>query len=79
MKAYANTTDIIYSDDGHGLNADMQQHLFAPFVTSKRHDGRIGLGGQELYLLVTQKLGGEIEIIPNANTGLSIRIRLPNA
>lgn len=70
--------EILYRDNGVGLSEEMEQHLFDPFVTSKRFAGKVGLGGHIFYILITQKLGGTIEINNHPNLGVEIHIYLPH-
>ncbi|WP_415902523.1 ATP-binding protein [Neptuniibacter sp. QD29_5] len=78
---HINRTDrgvrILYRDNGRGLSENMEQHLFEPFVTSKRFEGKVGLGNHIFYILITQKLGGTIEVKNKPDQGLEISIDLP--
>ncbi|WP_157829020.1 GAF domain-containing sensor histidine kinase [Colwellia sp. 75C3] len=54
--------EIIYSDNGRGLSAEAQQHVFDPFFTTARKQGGIGLGMSIVFNLINQKLKGSIEL-----------------
>ncbi|EAR62740.1 PAS domain S-box protein [Neptuniibacter caesariensis] len=69
--------EIIYADNGMGLDSQMEKHLFEPFITSKRCDGRLGLGAHVFYLIVTQKLGGQITVNNKPGEGLALHIYIP--
>lgn len=71
--------ELHYEDNGCGLTEEIKTHLFDPFVTSKRHAGSVGLGGHILYILVTQKLNGEIKIDEDHPQGLKLILTLPVA
>jgi len=78
-KAAEGGVQLIYQDTGCGLDDDIRQHYFDPFITSKRHEGKVGLGGHVLFILVTQKLEGNIRILSAPGQGLEIEIFLPNS
>jgi signal transduction histidine kinase len=64
-------------DDGAGMPPGALAHLFDPFYTTKRGQGRTGLGANIVYNLVTTKLGGTIAAESVAGEGLAYRIRVP--
>jgi len=64
-------------DDGEGMRPEGLAHLFDPFYTTKRGQGRTGLGGNIVYNLVTAKLGGSISAESDVGKGLALHIRLP--
>jgi two-component system NtrC family sensor kinase len=51
---------IDYADDGAGMSAEILQHVFEPFYTTRRGSGGSGLGLYLVYGLATRKLGGTI-------------------
>ncbi len=68
---------IICSDNGKGIDENMAQKVFEPFVTSKRNKGGTGLGLNITYNLVTQQLGGTIKLCEAENKGACFLIRIP--
>lgn len=54
------SVNIIYSDDGKGIEKENIEHVFEPFFTTKRGQGGTGLGMHIVYNLVTQSLKGQI-------------------
>ncbi len=69
--------NIIYDDDGHGIDDNIKNKIFEPFTTTKRGEGGSGLGLHLVYNLVTQALGGTISLDNSANTGASFEINFP--
>ncbi|GAA6204889.1 HAMP domain-containing sensor histidine kinase [Thalassotalea sp. SU-HH00458] len=65
---------IIYSDNGKGIKADNVEHIFEPFLTTKRGKGGTGLGMHIVYNLVTQSLKGQIQYNPNYCAGACFEI-----
>ncbi len=55
-------TRIIYEDNGCGIPEAIRPRVFEPFFTTRRGTGGSGLGLHIVYNLVTQRLGGEIEL-----------------
>ena len=72
-----NELEIIYTDNGHGVDADISRKIFDPFVTTKRGSGGSGLGLHLVYNLVTQVLGGNIHFFSEENNGVEFIIRFP--
>ena len=62
FKDEAENVQLIIKDTGKGINEDMIDRIFDPFVTSARGDGGTGLGLNIVYNLVTSKLGGKISV-----------------
>ena len=67
---------ILYRDNGSGISAKVKQHIFEPFYTTKRNNGGTGLGMHIVYNMVTQGLGGEIEIGSPAR-GAEFKLTIP--
>jgi signal transduction histidine kinase len=66
-----------YSDDGRGIEADIQRRVFDPFFTTNRAGGNTGLGLHIVYKIVTEQLGGKIDLLSNPGKGLEFSIRVP--
>jgi len=67
---------LLYSDDGEGLNKDIRDRIFDPFVTTKRGQGGSGLGMNIVYNLVDVKLGGTIKCL-ETKKGCSFQVKVP--
>ncbi|KTG29946.1 ATPase [Idiomarina sp. WRN-38] len=72
-----NELEIVYTDNGCGVDADISRKIFDPFVTTKRGSGGSGLGLHLVYNLVTQVLGGNIHFFSEEDNGVEFIIRFP--
>ena len=70
------TVELVYGDDGSGIQAADLKHVFDPFFTTKRAAGGTGLGLHIVYNIVTQTLKGSIQVesVPGATR---FRIHFP--
>ncbi|MDO6765725.1 ATP-binding protein [Agarivorans sp. 1_MG-2023] len=68
---------IDYQDSGRGVDSQIANRIFDPFVTSKRGQGGSGLGTHIVYNLVVQLLKGHIAFDSKPNEGVHFSIRLP--
>ena len=68
---------LIFSDDGIGIDKEMQSRVFEPFFTTKRGQGGSGLGLHVVFNLVTQTLGGNVKIASEPGAGTKLTIKLP--
>ncbi|WP_257171578.1 sensor histidine kinase [Colwellia sp. M166] len=73
----SNQLNILFKDDGHGVNESIKNKVFEPFTTTKRGEGGSGLGLHLVYNLVTQALGGSIVLNSELGKGVSIEINFP--
>ena len=69
--------EILFCDDGCGMSFDVRRQAFNPFFTTRRDGGRIGLGLHIVHNIVTNRLGGELELESEPGAGTKIRIVLP--
>lgn len=68
---------IVFSDDGHGIQPEHLERIFDPFFTTKRGAGGSGLGLNIVYNLVTQTLGGTIAVTSTPGHGATFTIAFP--
>lgn len=73
----SNQLNIIYQDNGVGIDESIKHKVFEPFVTTKRGEGGSGLGLHLVYNLVTQALGGSIQLNTPSKQGVIFEIKLP--
>lgn len=68
-----------YRDNGKGMDEDTAKHIFEPFFTTNRQNGGSGLGMHVVFNLVTQQLGGKIDLETEPGRSTEFRITLPAA
>lgn len=73
----SNQLNILFKDDGLGVDESIKHKVFEPFTTTKRGEGGSGLGLHLVYNLVTQALGGSIVLSSELGHGASIEINFP--
>lgn len=66
---------VDFSDNGRGIDAAVLPKIFDPFFTTKRGQGGTGLGLHILYNIITQQLGGTVEVQSEAGKGTRFLIR----
>ncbi|MGJ4949921.1 PAS domain S-box protein [Bradyrhizobium sp. HKCCYLS20291] len=69
--------EIIFSDNGCGMSLDVRRRAFDPFFTTRRDQGGTGLGLHIVYSIVTNRLGGRLELDSEPGKGTRIQIILP--
>jgi PAS domain S-box-containing protein len=80
IKVQASSKDdveILFSDDGCGMSLDVRRKAFDPFFTTRRDQGGIGLGLHIVYSIVTNCLGGRLNLDSDPGAGTKIQIVLP--
>lgn len=75
--AHAGRVILDYRDNGAGLSAEAQAHVFEPFFTTRRGSGGSGLGLYIVYNLVTQRLSGHIHCESTPGRGIRFIIDFP--
>jgi CheY-like chemotaxis protein/anti-sigma regulatory factor (Ser/Thr protein kinase) len=69
--------ELVVSDSGVGMSAEVRERAFEPFFTTKGQMGT-GLGLAEVYGIV-KRHRGQVEIESQPGQGTSVRIRFPRA
>ena len=65
---------LTYQDNGKGISEEHEKKVFDPFFTTKRGQGGSGLGLHIIYNIITQKLGGTLELMKVSPHGLGFTI-----
>jgi len=73
----AEFVELVFSDDGHGIDAEHLKRIFDPFFTTRMGRGGSGLGLNIVYNLVTRILGGSIDVASEPGGGTQFRLYLP--
>lgn len=69
--------DLVVSDDGPGMTAEVRERAADPYFTTKVRGTGTGLGLAMVYGFVQQH-GGEFELTAEPGGGTSVRMRLPS-
>jgi len=69
--------EILFSDDGCGMSLDVRRNAFDPFFTTRRNQGRTGLGLHIVHTIVTNCLGGRLRLDTEAGKGTRVELILP--
>jgi PAS domain S-box-containing protein len=69
--------EILFSDNGIGMSLDVRRRAFDPFFTTRRDQGGTGLGLHIVYSIVTNRLGGRLDLDSQPGGGTQIQIILP--
>lgn len=78
-RAAGDSVEICFRDDGKGIPAADQEHLFEPFFTTRSHAGGSGLGLHIVFNLVSKVLKGSIGCSSHVGQGTVFTIRIPLA
>ncbi len=73
----AENVEILFSDNGRGMSLDVRRKAFDPFFTTRRDQGCTGLGLHIVHTIVTNCLGGRVDLGSERDEGTKIRIVLP--
>ncbi|MDA3957421.1 sensor histidine kinase [Oceanispirochaeta sp.] len=72
---------IEYKDNGKGIPVSIREHMFEPFTTTGRSEGKTGLGLYIVFKTIKERLGGAIEYMPppedSESGGSCFRIYFP--
>jgi signal transduction histidine kinase len=69
--------EVLFSDDGCGMSPEVGRQVFDPFFTTRRDQGSTGLGLHIVHNIVTNRLGGRINLETKPGAGTKIRILVP--
>ena len=69
--------ELIFQDDGKGMDEITRSKIFDPFFTTRRGSGGTGLGLYIVYNIVTRQFGGSIECDSAPGQGTKFIIRFP--
>jgi PAS domain S-box-containing protein len=69
--------EILFSDNGCGMGPDNRRQAFDPFFTTRRDQGSTGLGLHIVHSIVTNCLGGRLNLESEPGEGTRIRLILP--
>lgn len=68
---------LVFADDGAGMSEQHVRQVFEPFFTTKRGEGGSGLGMHIVFNLITQVLGGTVDVHSAPGAGTRIVMHLP--
>ena len=69
--------EVLFSDEGCGMSPEVKRQIFDPFFTTRRDQGSTGLGLHIVHNVVTNRLGGRINLESKPGAGTKIRIIVP--
>jgi signal transduction histidine kinase len=77
--AHRNEEEIVLevSDNGKGIPKENIQKVFKPFFTTRQGKGGSGIGMHIVQSVITEKLGGKIEVNSEVNKGTTLTFTLP--
>jgi signal transduction histidine kinase len=71
------SVEVLFSDDGRGMSPEVKRQVFDPFFTTRRDQGSTGLGLHIVHNIVTNRLGGRINLETKPGAGTKIQIIVP--
>ena len=71
--------EVSFSDDGPGMDAQLQAHIFDPFFTTKPLGQGTGQGLFVAYAIIVEQHGGRMRCESQLGQGATFRIWLPIA
>ncbi|WP_176086084.1 HAMP domain-containing sensor histidine kinase [Martelella sp. HB161492] len=76
-KSSQKTAEITVSDNGKGMTAEVLARSLEPFFTTSPQAGGSGLGLSIVHTIVTEVLGGSLEISSQEGRGTSVTVSIP--
>lgn len=71
-----NGVEVVFEDNGSGMNDDTSRQMFDPFFTTKEVGKGTGLGMSISYKIIKSH-GGEIYVNSKVNHGTKVTVKLP--
>jgi signal transduction histidine kinase len=68
---------LVVADDGRGIPAEVLPRIFDPFFTTRFGQGGSGLGLHIVWVLATDRLGGQIHVESTVGSGTRFVLHLP--
>ena len=68
---------IVFCDNGKGVDDNVAHKIFEPFITTKRNKGGTGLGLNITYNLINQQLKGSIALDTTYKDGAKFILEIP--
>ena len=69
--------EMIFADDGCGMEAEVLENIFEPFFTRRREGKGTGLGLSITHRIISQHDGEIMAVSPGAGKGRPFTVRLP--
>jgi PAS domain S-box-containing protein len=76
-EAGKDNVEVLFSDNGCGMSLDVRRRAFDPFFTTRRDQGGTGLGLHIVYNIVTNRLGGRLDLDSEPGHGTRVHMILP--
>ena len=73
----SDNVEILFSDNGCGMSHGIRRKAFDPFFTTRRDQGGTGLGLHIVYSIVTNCLGGRLNLDSQPGEGTKVQLFLP--
>ena len=77
IRKHAGNAEIVFTDNGCGMSAEVREHLFEPFFTRRRAGQGIGLGLSITYRIVAEHQGHIDVFSEGPDRGSCFIVRLP--
>jgi signal transduction histidine kinase len=71
------SVELVFSDNGCGMNSNVKRQAFDPFFTTRRDKGCTGLGLHLVHNIVTHRLGGKLALDSSPGEGTEVHVILP--
>lgn len=78
INAHGDGFELICTDHGIGIPTDILPHIYEPFFTTQKGQGGSGIGLDIVRMLVTEKLGGVIDVESKPGEGTRFTVRVPD-
>jgi signal transduction histidine kinase len=69
--------EVLFADDGCGMSFAVKHQALNPFFTTRRDQGSTGLGLHIVHNIMTNRLGGRLNLDSNLGEGTKVQLILP--